>query len=75
MPRRSVNVYDEGPLFKPIHRVIYGADNTDFVSILKEKLSSESGKSTIYMGDKAEEIAFPTEPIDGFKKVQAVIDV
>ena len=29
----------------------------------------------IYMGDKEEEIAFPTEPIDGFKKVQAVIDV
>lgn len=45
MPRRSVNVYDEGLLFKPIHRVIYGADNADFVSILKEKLSSESGKN------------------------------
>lgn len=69
-----VNVYDEGLLFKPIHRVIYGADNADFVSILKEKLSSESGKATIYMGDKAEEITFPTEPIDGFKKVQTVID-
>ena len=26
------------------------------------------------MGDKAEEITFPTEPIDGFKKVQMVID-
>ena len=69
-----VNVYDEGLLFKPIHRVIYGADNADFVSILKEKLSSESGKTTIYIGDEAEEISFPTEPIDGFKKVQAVMD-
>lgn len=70
-----VNVYDEGLPFKPIHRVIYGADNADFVSILKDKLSSESGKTTIYIGDEAEEISFPTEPIDGFKKVQAVIDV
>ena len=58
MPRRSVNVYDEGLLFKPIHRVIYGADNADFVSILKEKLSSESEKVRFIWAIKRKKLRF-----------------
>ena len=69
-----VNIFDEGLEFKPIHRVVFGIDKADFILKLKENLSSENGKTTIYVDNKSEEIEFPIEPIDGFKKVEAFID-
>lgn len=69
-----VNIYDEGLEFQPIHRVIYGVDNYVFVSKLREKLSSENGKTVVYVGTHTEETTFPEDPIDGIKAVQEFID-
>lgn len=39
-----VNVYDEGVIFEPIHRVVWGADAEKLVELFKEKLGSGEGK-------------------------------
>ena len=37
------NVYDEGIVFEPIHRVIFGTNIEKFVCALKEKIAGKSG--------------------------------
>lgn len=69
-----VNIYDRGLEFKPIHRVLFGVDNARFITELKEELSSQSGKTTVYVGNEKFEIPFPSDAIDGVKAVQAFID-
>ncbi len=69
-----VNIYDEGLKFEPIHRVLFGVDKDDFVSKLRKIMASESGKTTIFVGNRKFEIPFPENSIEGVKKVQNFID-
>ncbi len=69
-----VNIYDEGLKFEPIHRVLFDINNTKFVEELRKIMASESGKTTVFVGDKAIEIPFPENSIEGVKKTQAFID-
>lgn len=69
-----VNIYDDGLEFKPIHRILFDVDKTKFVAGLKDKLLSQSGKTTVFIGNKREELSFYEDPIDGIKEVQAFID-
>lgn len=68
-----VNIFDEGLKFEPIHRVVFGADEK-FVEALKSAMSGETSETTIYVGAEAQTISFPSDPIDGVKKIQAFID-
>ena len=68
-----VNIFDEGLKFEPIHRVVFGADEK-FVDALRAVTAGDPQKTMIYVGDKAEEISFPSDPIDGVKKIQTFID-
>ena len=68
-----VNIFDEGLKFEPIHRVVFGADKK-FVEALKSAMSGETSETTIYVGAEAQTISFPSDPIDGVKKIQAFID-
>ena len=69
-----VNIYDEGLKFEPIYRVIYNVDNEKFLTGLKEKTASQSGKTSIYMGGESVEISFPTDAVEGVKIAQDYID-
>lgn len=68
-----VNIFDEGLKFEPIHRAIFGADEK-FVTALKDEMRGEPCKTTIFVGDKTDAIPFPSDPIDGVKKIQNFID-
>ena len=68
------NLHSEALEFKPIHRVLFGVENARFITELKEELSSQSGKTTVYVGNEKFEIPFPSDAIDGVKAVQAFID-
>ena len=54
--------------------MLFGVDNARFITELKEELSSQSGKTTVYVGNEKFEIPFPSDAIDGVKAVQAFID-
>lgn len=69
-----VNIYDKGLEFKPIHRILFDVDKAKFIAELKDKLSSQSGKTTLLIGSKREELSFCEDPIDGIKEIQAFID-
>lgn len=69
-----VNIYDDGLEFKPIHRILFYADKTKFITEFKNKLSSRSGKIAIFVGNKREELSFHEDPIEGIKEIQAFID-
>ena len=69
-----VNIYDDGLEFKPIHRILFDADKTKFITELKNKLSSRSGKTAIFIGNRREELSFHEDPIVGIKEIQAFID-
>lgn len=69
----ALNIYDEGLIFEPIHRVIFNPGN-DFVSGLEKVLLGEN-KSYIYstsFGKK--EISIPKVAPEAYKAVQTYID-
>ena len=69
----ALNIYDEGLIFEPIHRVVFNPD-TDFVSGLEKVLLGEN-KSYIYstvFGKK--EISIPKMGPEAYKIVQTYID-
>lgn len=68
-----VNIYDEGLKFEPIHRVVYGVDNADFLLGLKQAVKGNSQTRIICAG-KTENIPFITNAIDGVACVQNYID-
>lgn len=69
-----VNIYDEGLKFEPIHRVVFGVDNDEFLSGLWKLTASYNGKTTVFVGNKSLEIPFPENAIDGVKLLQEYID-
>lgn len=66
------NIYDEGIVFEPIHRVFYPADKADFVARLKE-IGGEC-KSKLFVGSEEQEFMLPQNSIEGVDKVQKLID-
>lgn len=69
-----VNIFDDGLKFEPIHRAVFDVNHNEFITGLYSRLASYCGKTVIYDGNKAIEIPFPTDPIEGVKAVQCYVD-
>lgn len=67
------NIYDEGILFEPIHRLIKGVDKKKFVSEYKKEVGGKA-RSKIFVGGKEEELYLPENAIDAVAKTQKFID-
>ena len=69
----ALNIYDEGLIFEPIHRVVFNPDN-DFISGLKQVLKGDN-KTYIYSEDNGkEEISIPKVAPEAYEIVQTYID-
>lgn len=69
----ALNIYDEGLIFEPIHRVIFNPDE-DFIPGLKKVLKGEN-KTYIYSSSFGkEEISIPKVGPEAYKIVQTYID-
>ena len=67
------NLHDNGIVFEPIHRVVFGVDNDDFVSALKGKLCG-GGQLEIVVDGKSETIGCNPIGAECIAEVQKVID-
>ncbi|MCH5164444.1 MAG: DUF1015 domain-containing protein [Clostridiales bacterium] len=67
------NIYDEGILFEPIHRVVYPKNTADFVEKFNKAISG-SVKSKMFVGKEERTINLPENSIEGVDKVQKFID-
>lgn len=68
----ALNIYDEGLIFEPIHRVVFNPDK-DFIPGLKAVLKGEN-KTYIFSNGKKEEISIPKLGPEAYKIVQTYID-
>ena len=69
----ALNIYDEGLIFEPIHRVIFNVKD-DFVNGLKEVLKGEN-KSYLYSLEKGKiDISIPKSGPLAYEIVQSYID-
>ncbi|MCL2555994.1 MAG: DUF1015 domain-containing protein [Firmicutes bacterium] len=66
------NIYDEGIIFEPIHRVVFVENKELFIEKLKGIGGTDTAK--LFVGDKIEEINLPKNAIEGVDKVQVLID-
>lgn len=69
-----VNIYDEGIVFEPIHRAVFGVNNDKFLSGLAAAFTGESGTTTVFDGENKREIPFPNDPVTGVERTQNYID-
>ncbi len=67
------NIYDEGILFEPIHRVVFPKNVNDFVDKFNKAING-SVKSKMFVGKEEREIKLPENSIEGVDKVQKFID-
>ncbi len=67
------NIYDEGILFEPIHRVVFPNNVDDFVDKFNKAING-SVKSKMFVGKEEREINLPENSIEGVDKVQKFID-
>jgi hypothetical protein len=67
-----LNIYDDGLIFEPIHRVVTKYDE-NFITDLKAKLSG-SNKLTVITPDKSIELACPSSSSETIKAVQEYIE-
>lgn len=67
------NIYDEGILFEPIHRVVYPKDVNDFVAKFTAAVTGPV-ESKLFIGGKESKLALPENSIEGVDKVQKFID-
>ena len=69
----ALNIYDEGLIFEPIHRVVFNPDK-DFVPGLEKVLKGEN-KSYIYSSSFGKkEVSIPRVGPEAYKIVQTYID-
>ena len=68
-----VNIYDEGLIFEPIHRVVYGVDKNAFLQGLKDAVKGNSDTSVI-IDEETVKIPFVADPIEGVALTQNYID-
>jgi hypothetical protein len=66
------NIYDDGIVFEPIHRVVDIKNNADFVNELKYIGGNTPAK--VFVGDKEEKIYLPDNAIEAVDRVQKLID-
>jgi len=66
------NIYDDGIIFEPIHRVVFVDDKEAFI----EKLLAIGGDETtkLFVGSEERDMRLPKNAIDGVDKVQVMID-
>jgi len=66
------NIYDDGIIFEPIHRVVF----VDKPELFIDKLKAIGGSmpATLFVGDKVCEFNLPENAIEGVDKVQVLID-
>lgn len=67
------NIYDEGILFEPIHRVVYPKNTADFVEKFNKAIGG-SVSSKMFVGKEERVIKLPENSIEGVDKVQKFID-
>ena len=71
------NVYDEGIVFEPIHRIAFSCDPERVLALLKEKMYDPAGRSLRYIaGGKKGEVSLRSESLGALiASVQEVLDV
>ncbi len=71
------NVYDEGIVFEPIHRIAFSCDPRRVLALLEERMYEEGGRPLRYIaGEKSGEIPVRSESLgDLIATVQEVLDV
>lgn len=58
------NVYDEGIVFEPIHRVVFGIEPEKLVAVIKEKLAADAGMTIKLVWESgSEELNIPAQGI------------
>lgn len=67
------NIYDEGILFEPIHRLIKNVDSNKFVTEFKAKVKGTK-KSKMFVGDKTFDLFLPENSIEAVAETQKFID-
>lgn len=71
------NVYDEGIVFEPIHRIVFGGDAAEVLARLQKEAGDESGRELAYFTDgKSGSIRIKNESLGSFiGAVQQTLDV
>ncbi len=67
------NIYDEGILFEPIHRIIKNIDNNKFVEEFKKAVKGKM-KSKMFVGNKTIDLYLPENSIEAVAETQKFID-
>ncbi len=67
------NIYDEGILFEPIHRIVKNVDTKKFVAEFTKQVKG-SAKSKMFIGNKTVELNLPKNSIEAVAKTQKFID-
>lgn len=68
----ALNIYDEGLIFEPIHRVIFDVDS-DFLPGLRNALGGEY-ESYTYSSNGKEKLMMPKIGPEAYEKVQSYVD-
>lgn len=67
------NIYDDGILFEPIHRIVKVKDKEDFINEFTKAVKGTT-KSKMFVGDKVKEIKMPKNAIDAVAQTQKFLD-
>lgn len=69
----ALNIYDEGLIFEPIHRVVFDVED-DFIPGLNEALGGEYSSYTYTKEGGKAELKMPKKGPEAYEKVQAYVD-
>jgi len=69
----ALNIYDEGLIFEPIHRVIFNVDES-FLPGLRKALGGEYESYTYSVNNGKEKLMMPKVGPEAYEKVQAYVD-
>ena len=69
----ALNIYDEGLIFEPIHRVVFNADDS-FLSGLCKTLGGEYESYTYSFKNGKQKLLMPKNGPEAYEKVQAYVD-
>lgn len=69
----ALNIYDEGLIFEPIHRVVFDVED-DFIPGLNKALGGEYSSYTYTKEGGKAELKMPKKGPEAYEKVQAYVD-
>ena len=69
----ALNIYDEGLIFEPIHRVVFNVDES-FLPGLRKALGGEYKSYAYSVFNGKEELLMPKNGPEAYEKVQAYVD-